>query len=582
MSKTRVFIYGSCVSRDTFEYLDPDQFELVQYVARQSALSAYTRPVTLIAPPNLESRFQQRMVAGDFASNLQTLVPELAPRTDLVLVDLTDERLGAFVLPDGSVVTRSTELIQAGVEQDLPEGSQHMPFGSDLHFQYWTQGIQAIGQMLRYHMQNATVVLLDIPWAARSESGDASPTSFGLSALDANRIFASYARVATQALHARTISLPASEVASSPDHPWGDAPFHYAESVYLKVAQQIAGTSAPQKPNAARPDTSMSDLPQSGPYEGKGQTIGASSPESQDTNVARVDTTTADLGLDSITSTAWRFSRANGTHVREPIFLRANGTIDGHSNQNEARWTLDHGYIAFMTEDGRISTRFDQPVSTTEAVRFEGAYLLNPKMQLVHVLESIEFDWESRSRPTTLTRREMADEIDKYGWSVGDHTIGRPRVNEPFSGGLTIGKYSTIGANVSIYLRLPYSSQVANYDFHAQRNTWPGGRRQVNASEHYSPVRIGSDVWIGDNVSIGPGVTIGDGAYVLPGAVLMDHVRPYSVVTGNPATEISRRFSESEIESLLTLRWWDLPDADVNEHIPALRGDPSSTRQAIL
>ena len=54
MSKTRVFIYGSCVSRDTFEYLDPDQFEIVQYVARQSALSAYTRPVTLVDPPTLE------------------------------------------------------------------------------------------------------------------------------------------------------------------------------------------------------------------------------------------------------------------------------------------------------------------------------------------------------------------------------------------------------------------------------------------------------------------------------------------------------------------------------------------------
>ncbi|GAA1731245.1 hypothetical protein GCM10009809_28440 [Isoptericola hypogeus] len=243
MSKTRVFIYGSCVSRDTFEHLDPARFVLDQYVARQSALSAYTRPVTLIDPPTLESPFQQRMVAGDFASSLQVLIPEAAARTDLVLVDLTDERLGAYVLPDGSVVTRSTELIQSGAEQQLPAGSQHLAFGSDQHFQYWSQGIAAVGELIRHHMPQAAVALLDIPWAERSETGASTPDSFGVSAAEANPVLRAYVQVAAQALGAQVVSLQPDEVASSPNHPWGEAPFHYAEDVYLRVVKMLTGTA---------------------------------------------------------------------------------------------------------------------------------------------------------------------------------------------------------------------------------------------------------------------------------------------------------------------------------------------------
>lgn len=242
MSKHRVFIYGSCVSRDTFEHFDPEQFELVQYVARQSALSAYTRPVTLVEPPQLESSFQQRMVSGDYASNLQALIAESAARTDLVIVDLIDERLGAYVLPDGSVVTRSTELISSGAEHHLPAGSQHLPFGSEQHFQYWSQGITAVGGFVQHHMPHAAVVLLSVPWAERSEAGVPTPASFGITAAEANPVFDTYVQVAAQALHAEVVSLRRDDVISSPDHPWGDAPFHYAQDVYLRLAKAITGT----------------------------------------------------------------------------------------------------------------------------------------------------------------------------------------------------------------------------------------------------------------------------------------------------------------------------------------------------
>jgi hypothetical protein len=261
MSKTRVFIYGSCVSRDTFEHLDPEQFELVEYVARQSVLSAYTKPVELMAPPTLKSRFQQRMITGDFSSSLRSQMATHGSATDFVLVDLTDERLGAYLLPDGSIVTRSVELIESGGEQYLPQGTQHIAFGTQQHFDYWTTAMQSVGEHMRGQMSQATIVLLDIPWAEWSETGAQTPGSFGMQAAEANPIFRSYAQAAAQTLGAHVISMEPSEVVSSPDHPWGDAPFHYAEKVYVEIVKRLTGQEGRVVWGAGATRTGTADLP---------------------------------------------------------------------------------------------------------------------------------------------------------------------------------------------------------------------------------------------------------------------------------------------------------------------------------
>jgi hypothetical protein len=251
VSKNRVFIYGSCVARDTFEFLDHEQFELVRYVARQSAISAHTRPVTLAEPPTLDSAFQQRMVTGDFTSDLRDHISATGPITDLVLVDLTDERLGVYVLPDGSVVTRSLELVDSRAEANLPHGSVHIPFGSDRHFEYWCAGFRSVAAMFRAYMPRAGVALLDIPWAERTSDGKAAPPSFGLSPETANAILPGYVAFAAEALNAYTVAVDRSIVEADPEHPWGVAPFHYTRDVYLAAVALLTGDSD-RKPGTSR------------------------------------------------------------------------------------------------------------------------------------------------------------------------------------------------------------------------------------------------------------------------------------------------------------------------------------------
>lgn len=70
---------------------------------------------------------------------------------------------------------------------------------------------------------------------------------------------------------------------------------------------------------------------------------------------------------------------------------------------------------------------------------------------------------------------------------------------------------------------------------------------------------IGHDVWFGQGARILPGAQIGDGCIVGAGAVVAGRFAPYSVIAGNPARVVRRRFDEVTVAALRDLAWWDWP-----------------------
>ena len=68
---------------------------------------------------------------------------------------------------------------------------------------------------------------------------------------------------------------------------------------------------------------------------------------------------------------------------------------------------------------------------------------------------------------------------------------------------------------------------------------------------------IGNDVWIGNGATIMQGVKIGDGAIIGTNSLVTKDVEPYTIVGGNPAKEIRKRFDDETIQMLLALKWWD-------------------------
>jgi phosphonate metabolism protein (transferase hexapeptide repeat family) len=70
-------------------------------------------------------------------------------------------------------------------------------------------------------------------------------------------------------------------------------------------------------------------------------------------------------------------------------------------------------------------------------------------------------------------------------------------------------------------------------------------------------VTIGHDAWIGHGAIVLPGRSIGIGAVVAAGAIVTKDVPDYTIVAGNPARIIKRRFSEAIAARLIALAWWN-------------------------
>ncbi len=64
-----------------------------------------------------------------------------------------------------------------------------------------------------------------------------------------------------------------------------------------------------------------------------------------------------------------------------------------------------------------------------------------------------------------------------------------------------------------------------------------------------------------------PGVRIGSGAIVASGSVVVDDVPDHSIVGGNPARVIRRRFPEEEVARLMAVAGWDWPLPLITDHI---------------
>lgn len=241
----RTLVLGSCVSRDLFEELPKGEYTLVGYVARQSLISSFSPPVTRLRPPAMASAFQQRMAKGDYESSLPTVLKRTAGQVDLILWDLTDERLGVYLLPDDTVVTRSVDLIAAGAEPELDSEGMLIPFGNDAHFEMWRRALPQLRNVVSKHHPDSRLSLVALPWAERTESGEPTPTSFGLSAREANTLYERYYDTANAA--GTEVLWRDRDVRAADDHRWGVAPFHYAASATSPAMLPLAIAEEPSR-----------------------------------------------------------------------------------------------------------------------------------------------------------------------------------------------------------------------------------------------------------------------------------------------------------------------------------------------
>ena len=139
---------------------------------------------------------------------------------------------------------------------------------------------------------------------------------------------------------------------------------------------------------------------------------------------------------------------------------------------------------------------------------------------------------------------------------------------------LIIGKFCMIASDVKFIMNGAnhLSRSISAYPFAVFGNGWESamdGKSYPNKGD----LVIGNDVWIGYNATLMAGISVGDGAIIAANATVTKDVAPYSIVGGNPAREIRKRFDEGKIEKLLDLKWWDWPIEKITAYTAKLTGE---------
>lgn len=136
---------------------------------------------------------------------------------------------------------------------------------------------------------------------------------------------------------------------------------------------------------------------------------------------------------------------------------------------------------------------------------------------------------------------------------------------------LVIGKFCQIASGVEFMMNDAnhQMNAVSTFPFYTLEG-WEMDAPDSTDMPFKGDTVIGNDVWIGQNAVILPGVHIGDGAIIGANSVVGSDVDPYTIVVGNPAKLLRKRFDTELIELLLRFKWWDKSIDEINKLIPFL------------
>lgn len=280
----KIAIFGSCVSRDSVEYMT--DAKVLTYVARHSVTSLESPHGTDgVELSELSSAFQERMVTSDLQGSGLKRIADNGSDIDIVLLDLVDERRGFWLFSDGTTMTNSLEVESCGAARAARRGGARLvEFGTDEHFTAWKSGYTKLVEGLKEARLWDRAILLDIEWAGAVD-GAQHPQSDSLAKLGrswrrlqrggremsrslsrgegvvealaslryvrpteaeeyadraaaANADYARYRSFASS-LVPSTVTRTSDQVRISKDHKWGPQPFHYRDEDYRLIVQSI-------------------------------------------------------------------------------------------------------------------------------------------------------------------------------------------------------------------------------------------------------------------------------------------------------------------------------------------------------
>lgn len=206
-------------------------------------------------------------------------------------------------------------------------------------------------------------------------------------------------------------------------------------------------------------------------------------------------------------------------------------------------------------------------------------YKIIQKIYILFINRNIKISFSSCVNPLFLLKLNKKKDIiiDK---SILDKNVNISEGTKIFegcicSGNVNIGRYTSISGPNTRILSKKNSIKIGNFCSIAQNvNIFDSLHNYKRATSYYierhilndnlenddiskGDILIEDDVWIGTNVVILSGIKIGRGAIIGAGSIVTKNIEAYSIVGGNPAKFIRKRFSNEVIRDLEESKWWE-------------------------
>ena len=141
---------------------------------------------------------------------------------------------------------------------------------------------------------------------------------------------------------------------------------------------------------------------------------------------------------------------------------------------------------------------------------------------------------------------------------------------------IRLGKYNSIGRDCNFFLHANHRTDWIT----TSSQLWGPVNEEISNLHmkigHPSckgDIIIENDVWIGANSTIMSGIRIGNGSVVAAGSTVTKDIPPYSIVAGNPAKVVKKRFTEDQIKSLQNIAWWEWDEQKIRDNAMLMWSD---------
>lgn len=151
-------------------------------------------------------------------------------------------------------------------------------------------------------------------------------------------------------------------------------------------------------------------------------------------------------------------------------------------------------------------------------------------------------------------RNNSVINIGKYTSLNGPNTFLMSYIND-----IVIGNYCSIAMGVKI---IEYNHCISGLT--TSRINKLAYADQFSDYNSKGSIEIANDVWIGMDSKILSGCKIATGCIVGANTVISKQFEePYSIIVGNPARVVSKRFPDDIIKVLIESRWWEFSVEDL-------------------